>query len=124
VPAPSSSGSVLKLYQLLAKDDDVTPKSWLISARSEEAAFRFACRRFLPRELWLGTGVYAPYQEESGAPVPAAGLTPAQEESYLDGMSVEEFDLRLGASHLRSFEDNARDTYHWLGEAQPYRAEE
>jgi hypothetical protein len=113
------------LYQLVAKDDDVTPTTWLISARSEDAAWRFACRRFLPRELWLGTGDYAQYQAENGAPAPAAGLTPAQQEAYLDAMSKDEFEQRLGASFSDSLACGGESyVYSWMGEVQTYVADE
>jgi hypothetical protein len=113
------------LYQLLAKDDDVTPKSWLISARSEEAAFRFACRRYLPGELWLGIEEYADFQEEAGAPPPAAGLTPQQSIAYLNAMTVDVFQSRLRASYYESHACGGESfRYWWLGEVQPDVADE
>jgi hypothetical protein len=115
-----SASEKLKLFLLIARDDDVTPAVTSIFAPDELSAVRTAIRRGLvPKEVLLGTSPYDAYQGEVDAPPPELGLTPAQEKAYIDAMSVEVFKLRLDAT-LEYWEATGHEAYHfqWLGEQE------
>jgi len=120
VPAASEK---LKLYLLIARDDDVTPAVTSIYAPDELTAVRTAISRSLvPREVLLGIAPYDVYQGDNDAPPPELNLTPAQEKAYISNMSVDVFKARLDAT-LDYWEATSHEAYHfqWLGEQEAIR---
>ncbi len=114
------------LYQLVAADDDTTSVTWLLSARTEDAAWRYACRKgFVPRDVWLGRGEYAAYQQTAGAPPPAAGLTAAQQDAHLATMTLSELKQRFGAAsgYNEGLGGDGRN-FTWQGQVTPHIADE
>lgn len=125
-PAPGVPVAPVRLYLLLAKDDDSTPRLTHVYATSEAAAIRYIIRQgVVEGEVLLGIGDHEEAQSQYGCPPPAKGLTPGEIGAYLAAMTPDIFKKRLQASYPAHVA-TARQGYMyvWMGEVTPMHADE